>query len=383
VGSPFQDRIYVTWTEFLGDGSAYIWEVFSDDYGESFSPRVLVSGNNTTLCPNTFGAGTAQGNCNENQDSQPFTGADGALYVAFNNFNNSLASVTDNHNQVLLVKSTDGGNTFSAPVLVANYFDLPDCSTYQGGQDPGRACVPEKGTSMNSVFRASNYPVGGVSPRNSSLIVVTFGSYINVHSQESNGCVPAGLAADFNNAYTGVKTPGACNNDILLSVSTNGGATFTGGSTDPRSLPTINQASGQDVTDQWWQWAAFTNSGKLAVSYYDRKYGSDETTGFSDVSVSASSDLVHFSSKRVTSSSMPTPTQFPDAQGNSVFFGDYSGLSASVDLHPIWMDTRNPDLFLCPGTGAPGVPPALCTAVEPSGVQANTQDVFTADVEIE
>ena len=34
--------------------------------------------------------------------------------------------------------------SFSAPVKVGDYFDLPDCATYQGGADAGRACVPEK-----------------------------------------------------------------------------------------------------------------------------------------------------------------------------------------------------------------------------------------------
>ena len=47
---------------------------------------------------------------------------------------------------MLLAKSTDGGATFTAPVKVSDYYDLPDCATYQG-QDPGRACVPEKGDS--------------------------------------------------------------------------------------------------------------------------------------------------------------------------------------------------------------------------------------------
>jgi len=383
AGSPFQDRIYVTWTEFAADGSGYIWESFSQDYGETFSPRVLVSGN-STLCTNTFGAGTTQGNCNENQFSQPFTGSDGALYVVYDNYNNSLSSATDNHNQVLLSKSIDGGATFSAPVLVANFYDLPDCAAYQGGQDFGRACVPEKGSSMNSVFRATNYPSGAANPKyHPSVVAVTFGSYINVHSNESNGCVPAGFAASGNNAYTGVKTAGACNNDILLSVSTNGGSSFTGTSIDPRMLTSVNQAKAQDVSDQWWQWAAFTRSGALAVSYYDRKYGSDETTGSNDVSMSWSFDVIHFSTVRATSSSMPTPTQFPDTQGNSVFFGDYSGLSAVDDIHPIWMDTRNPDLFLCPGTGAPGMPPAVCTMSEPNGLTANTQDIFTTTVSLE
>ena len=42
VDSPFRDRIYVTWTEFAADGTAYIYEVHSNDYGETFSSPVLV-----------------------------------------------------------------------------------------------------------------------------------------------------------------------------------------------------------------------------------------------------------------------------------------------------------------------------------------------------
>ena len=375
-GSPFQDRIYVTWTLFAADGSSYIMEVHSDDYGQTFSSPVVVS-TTSPLCVNTFGAGTPNGTCNENQFSDPFTGPDGALYVAFNNFNNATSGSSDNHNQVLLVKSTDGGMTFSAPVLVGNYYDLPDCATYQGGQDAGRACVPEKGTGQNSVFRATNYPSGAVNPTNPSQVAVTFGSYINRDSNESNGCIPAGFAPSGNNAYTGVKAAGACNNKILLSVSSDGGSTFTGTTTDPRQLPVVTTAKGQNGTDQWWQWTAFTPTGTLVSSYYDRQYGSDETTGDMDISVSTSKNLSSFKVSRATSTSMPVPTEFPDAQGNSLFFGDYSGLSAVSGAHPLWMDTRNPDAFLCPGTAAPGVPPALCTGTEPDGLLANDQQIYT------
>jgi hypothetical protein len=159
AGSPFQDRIYVTWTNFAADGTAYIYESHSSDYGRSLSSPVVVS-TNSSLCPNTYGLATPHGNCNENQFSDPFTGSDGNLYVAYNNYNNSVSGPNDNHNQFLLSKSTDGGATFSAPVLVGSYYDLPDCATYQGGQDPGRACVPEHGSSMHSVFRATNYASG-------------------------------------------------------------------------------------------------------------------------------------------------------------------------------------------------------------------------------
>jgi hypothetical protein len=390
VGSPFQDRVYVTWTEFTSDGTAYIWESHSADFGEHFSPRVLVSAGHPD-CTNQFHAPTPQGPCNENQFSQPFTGPDGALYVTYANFNNQISkpgegddagggnvdglavpAAGDNRYQMLLAKSTDGGSSFSAPVKVSDYYELPDCETYQSGQDPGRSCVPEKGATANSFFRATNYPVGAVNPLNPRQVVVTFGSYINAHSKESNGCVPAGFGDSGNPTYTGVKTPGACNNDILVSVSNDGGGTFTGTHADPRTLTTVTQDRGQATTDQFWQWAAFTRFGQFAVSYYDRQYGNDETTGFSDESLSGSFGLTTFGAQRVTGSSMPPPTQF-----EGQFVGDYSGLAALDLAHPFWSDTRNADLFVCPGTGTPTRAPAVCTGPAANASTANDEDVFT------
>jgi hypothetical protein len=374
VGSPFQDRVYVTWTEFAPTGTAYIYEAYSSDYGETFSQPHLVSADAPTLCTLTYGVPTDQGNCNENQDSQPFTGPDGSLYVVWNNYNNTPKG-NDNRNQILLAKSVDGGNTFTPPIKVTDYYDLPDCATYQQN-DAGRACVPEKGPSHASVFRATNYPVGAVNPTNPKQVVVTVGSYINQHSQEP-ACVPAGInPATGDNLYTGVKD-GGCNNDILVSVSNDGGATFSGTATDPRAETVVTQDPGQATTDQFWQWAAFTKTGKFAVSYYDRQYGTDETTGYSDVSLSGSGDLVRYSVQRVTSSSMPPPTQF-----GGLFFGDYSGLDAYTNANPFWMDTRNPEYFVCPNTGGS---PSTCVAnVTQGGADfvANDQDVYTANLPV-
>lgn len=377
AGSPFQDRIYVTWTEFASDHSAFIYGAHSSDYGRTFSKPVLVSGN-TSLCPNNYGFGTTattgqHSNCNENQFSDPFTGADGNLYVAFNNTNNSVSGGGDNHNQILLARSTDGGATFSAPVLVSNYYDLPDCATYQNGQDFGRACVPEQGSQKDSVFRATNYASGAVNPTNSSQIVVTLGSYVN--STDAKTCTPNGVAAHTgDNLFNGVKTS-ACANKILVSVSNTGGTTFA--NTDPTTEPTANGSS-QNGSDQWWQWTGFTGDGKIVTSYYDRSYGNDETTGNMDITVSASqngSNQLSFKQKLVTSSSMPLPTEFPNGLGNSQFFGDYTGLAVSNQANPLWMDTRDVDLFDC-GTS----PPALCTGTEPNGRTANDQDIFTDQV---
>src|SRR5438067_2044172 len=147
VGSAFQDRVYDTWTTFAADGTAYIFASHSSDYGQTFSAPVLVS-TTSSLCSNTFGVSTPLGTCNENQFSQPFTAPDGTLYVTWSNFNNTVTA-PDNRSQVLLARSTDGGATFSAPVLVGFYNELPDCATYQNGLDAGRACLPEKGPSLN------------------------------------------------------------------------------------------------------------------------------------------------------------------------------------------------------------------------------------------
>ena len=371
VGSPFRDRVYVTWTEFTADGTAYIYEAHSSDYGETFSAPVLVSGSNPTLCDQTYGLPTFNGQCNENQFSDPFVGPDGALYVAYANFNTAVTG-NENFNRILLSKSTDGGASFSAPVLVSKYYDLPDCLTYQGA-DAGRACVPEKGPTSYSIFRATNYPSGAVDPTNPHRVVVTFGSYINKNSKEPN-CVPAGFSASTGyNLYTGVKAVGGCNNDILLSVSNNGGAGFTGGVVDPRLLATATSASGQATTDQWWQWAAYTRGGKFATSYYDRQYGNAETTGAMDFSLSSSNDLSSFKVTRVTSSSMPPPTQF-----SGTFIGDYTGLAAWDDAYPIWADTRQVDLFLCPGGG----PPTTCGGTEPNGLDANDQEIYADSVSV-
>ena len=142
---------------------------------------------------------------------------------------------------------------------------------------------------------------------------------------------------------------------------------------EPRTLPVVTTAAGQARTDQFWQAAAYTPNGTLAVSYYDRKYGADETTGFSDITLSASRSLSAFSHQRATSSSMPPPTQFA-----GTFYGDYAGLAVTnTTAYPVWSDTRPAELFLCPGTGTPSTPPAVCRAGAANASIANDQDIYT------
>lgn len=365
TSSPFRDRIYVTWTHYTPCGTpasgcetAAIYSAYSSDHGQTFSTPQSISGTSATLCPNALNPATPNA-CDNDQFSNPVVGADGSLYVFFDNYNNPLSSASDNHNDILMVKSTDGGVTFGSPVLVSQFYDLPDCVTYTG-DDAFRSCVPTAPASNVSVFRAVNYASGAADPTNASKLYVTFGSYINPDSNPSNApghgqCTPNGLnSTTFLNLYTGVGAVNGCNNDILLSTSSDGGTTWTGQTTPPASGTVVSNESGQ-LADQWWQWAGITSTGQLAVSYYDRQYNGDENNGSNDITLAASHPT-GFGHARVTNIDIPPFTEFPDAtNGYSVFAGDYSGLavSSSATAYPLWTDSRDIENFQCPSTSAP------------------------------
>ena len=174
-----------------------------------------------------------------------------------------------------MTKSTDGGQTFGPLVRVANYNDLPDCPTYQGGQDPFRSCVPEKGSSQDSVFRAANYPSGAVNPANPNQVVVTIASYNSRDSNPSNGCTPTASTRHRSIRCTSAsRQAGACSNKILLQrLEQRRRHVPRDQKGSPESLPVVDRDPAQATTDQWFQWTAFSPQGTLAVSYYDRQYG--------------------------------------------------------------------------------------------------------------
>ena len=351
--SEFRDRIYVTWSRYNADFSApVINESHSSDHGVTWSDPQPISGFDADLCPVNF-SGAPAGTCDANQFSNVFTSPKGTVFVTFQNFNNALAAGGGNHNQILIVKSDDGGETWSDPVKVADFYDLPDCFTYTG-QDAFRACVPTAPLSEVSIFRATNYPSGAAT--DDETVVIDFGSYINPHSNPTLGnCTPDGFSADTGlNLYVGVGETGGCNNDILRSVSTDGGLTFTGTTTPPDELEAVSKDRSVP-TDQWWQWSAENpKTGKVVAAFYDRRYGDCQTSGCMDITLRRSKG----SFVRVTSKSMPPSNEFPDSGGFSVFMGDYMGLAVGSDgvAHPVWTDSRNPIFAYDPTSADARVP---------------------------
>ena len=82
-------------------------------------------------------------------------------------------------------------------------------------------------------------------------------------------------------------------------------------------------------------------NGNLYVGYYTRQYGSCETDGCQDFRLSSSSnDGVTWSTRRITTSSMPNLTDVtnPVQQG---FIGDYNSIHATGgSVYMTWADTR-------------------------------------------
>ena len=130
---------------------------------------------------------------------------------------------------------------------------------------------------------------------------------------------------------------GGCNNDIVISTSHDGGATFDGTSTAVEDLPTVN--ADNPMSDQWFHWSTTTPDAGVVVSFYDRSYGTDESSGGMDFVMNSTDGSV----TRLTDKSMPPSNEFPDGNGYSDFMGDYTGVAVGPDgiAHPAWEDTRN------------------------------------------
>src|SRR5438105_3445478 len=108
ASSPFRDRVYVSWTRFIFNpaNGRYVQSpialVYSSDGGQTFSAPALISSNVL------YGQG-----------SRPVVGPDGTVYVFWDG-----AQRLSVYDSIWMVKSKDGGVTWSSPVAVAPLADI-------------------------------------------------------------------------------------------------------------------------------------------------------------------------------------------------------------------------------------------------------------------
>ena len=194
ISSPYRDRVYVTWTRFVfsaGTG-AYVQSpisfAYSADGGQTFSSPQLISGNVL------YGQG-----------SRPVVGPDGTLYVFWDGSTRHAAL-----DSTYVVKSTDGGTTWSKPVSVSTLSDIPGIK--------------------NSGFRVNSYPAAAVSTSGKLYVTWTTEIKNDATSFEGDANCASFLGADLTQ----------CHSAAVYSTSTDGGSTwsppalvFTSGSRTP------------------------------------------------------------------------------------------------------------------------------------------------------
>jgi hypothetical protein len=195
--SPFVDNVYVGFTLFAGFSSE-IWFSRSTDHGEHFSAPVRLSVANNDGPFNTY---IFLG-----------TGPDGTLYITYGSFPSHLSPQSD----VWLLKSTDGGQTFSGPTLATTFRFVT------------AAALP------NTTFRDGISYNMAVNPANGHVLLA-----LEVQSEQ------------------GI--------DVQLVESTDDGNTF--------SAPIFvnDAATVHDGTDQFQPTVAASPKGAVAVAFYDRR----------------------------------------------------------------------------------------------------------------
>jgi hypothetical protein len=326
--SPYRDNVYITWTIFdFGGPSGYrqspIYFSKSTDGGVSWSTPSVISGSSSAYCNHGdfFDPSLPEHSCNFDQGSYPVVGPDGTIYVVFNNSNTSAAAVQARGvAQQLVVKSSDGGNTWSDPVRVGKDYALQPYSV------PGnkisscplfRQCLPPNG------YRMDDFPAMGIDNTTGKLAVVW--------SDFRNG----GPCATDPATKLPVMPCANINNDVVVATSNDGGSTWG-------KTRVVSRApnGGSDPAAQWQAWGDVGENGTLYAGYYDRKYGC-ESSGCNDITLARSTNHgKNWTFQRITTSSMPNIgcARNPFQCG---FLGDYMSIqAANAKVYLVWGDTR-------------------------------------------
>lgn len=275
ANSPFRGNVYVSWFEqsptIDGRGELLINFARSTNGGSSFEPAVAISARETEFIV---------------QGPMPAIAPNGDIYVAYED---------QRVNGVSIVKSTDGGRTFSAPRRAAMF------NTYTFEFFPN-----------GDGYRSNSFPSIAVDRNN--VVHIVFGA------------VPA--------------IPGQDRSDIFYVRSTDGGATFSA----PRKINDDNTTASQLLPA-----LAAAADGTVGVRWWDRRNDPVNDT-LTDVYMAVTTDGGNSFSKnfRITDTNWP----FGPNLERSIrvgYHGDYDALAtAGNNFFVSWSDERgtDPDVFL-------------------------------------
>jgi hypothetical protein len=337
ASSPNRDNVYVTWTVFRFDEvtgqyqQSPIFGSMSTDHGRHFSTPEDISGTSDTLCffGNFFNPTLSPHKCDFNQGSDPTVLPNGDLEVIFNNGNTPAGNP---NGQQLGVHCHPTGDSAAGtahlncgePAKVGDDIITgePQCNFGRGPEE----CVP------GAYIRTNDFPRISRNTQNGNLYAV----WQDYRNQEY---------------------------DIQLSISTDGGLTWT-------ESGTVNPDSGLDHYFAAVEKALSANgrSNQVGASYYRTERVPNENTtpaggflscnanqGGNPQACSPGTGLLNSDYVLAGGTDGQTPYDFkvvspvfPPPDGvQAGFNGDYSGLTINkgTDAHPLWSDTRNMDPY--------------------------------------
>jgi hypothetical protein len=248
VSSPFYGRAYLVAARYLnvlhgGYGESPVYFSYSDNGGRTWSTPKEISGSNP-LC--SFQNTGPTGECDEDSFPIPEVAPNGDLVVHFATGNVQAAWETpDEYEQTLMaVKSTNGGATFSAPVVIANLED--------GAADTPWSVIGRQTVTGHQIRWQSPGTITADPTNPAHWAVVYNDNFAGTHDAGPAKCIDdaPGTAPDYNPCHAVTDT------NIYLAESWNGGASWT-----PRIG--LDTSAG----DQWFPWADFRSDGSLAVAY--------------------------------------------------------------------------------------------------------------------
>lgn len=314
ASSPYHDRVYVSWTRYIFSAQkgnyvqSPIFFAYSTDGGQTFSTPQNIAGNVLY-----------------DQGSRPIVGYDGTVYVIFEG-----ATRLSTLDSTYIVKSMDGGASFSKPVAISQLQDI----------------IPI----ANTVFRVNSFPAGAAAP-NGDLYVAW-----STLMSDSGGLCPT-------------RTNNGCHSVAVYSKSTNGGSAW---SAPVAIFPALDASTRTAVgypadglaapaarrVDTLWPGVAVSPSGVVYMSAYAADTVSPWQTCASGpvppvgrIACDTLDGYIHnarlnYYVTNIGSGGVQMVSTHPINTRNGFgggFIGDYTDLSVSSDnvFHAFWTDTNN------------------------------------------
>jgi hypothetical protein len=325
AGSPFQDRVYVTWTRYIfsaGTG-AYVQSpisfVSSSDGGVTFTTPKLISGNVL------YGQG-----------SRPVVAPNGDLYVFWDG-----STRHESLDSTYMVKSTDGGATWSKPLSVSTLADIPGI--------------------RSTAFRVNSFPAAAAAPNGD--IYVTWNTEVKNNATTFGGDPDCAFFIPGNHLSQ-------CHSVAVYSKSTDGGATwsdpalvFAAGSrtaigysvTNPDGS-TLNAPSPTGPIEDVFPAAAVSANGHVYLGAYRGTVVSPWQTcaagpappegriNCTTLGNYINNTRLDYWVTDLTTANIVTTHPINTRYGfGGTFFGDYTDMSAGSDnvFHAFWTDSNN------------------------------------------